>query len=61
MKKKKSTTKKRSKFSQKVAKIMREGVRENTHKRVSKTNPRRKVGDRQAVAIAYSLKRRGKL
>lgn len=39
----------------KVKKILKEGVRRNTHKAVSKTNPRRKVGQKQAVAIAYSM------
>ncbi len=41
-------------ISSKVKKIMHEGVRRNTHAPVSKSNPRRKVSDRQAVAIAYS-------
>lgn len=40
-------------ISGKVKKIMHEGVRRNTHKPVSKSNPRRKVSDKQAVAIAY--------
>ena len=39
----------------KVKKIMHEGIRENTHKPVSKSNPRRKVSDKQAVAISYSM------
>lgn len=47
--------------SNKVEKIMAEGVRRNTHKPVSKSNPRRKVSQRQAVAIAESMVRRGKV
>lgn len=42
-------------ISHKVAKIMHEGIRENTHKAVSKSNPRKKVSDKEAVAIAYSM------
>lgn len=42
-------------ISSKISKIMHEGVRKNTHKAVSKSNPRRKVSDKQAVAIAYSM------
>lgn len=45
----------------KISKIMHEGVRENTHKAVSKSNPRRKVSAKQAVAIAYSMQKRGKI
>ena len=53
--------KEKEKFiSHKVSRIMNEGVRENTHKPVSKSNPRKKVSDKQAVAIAYSMARRGK-
>lgn len=48
-------------ISDKIKKIMREGVRRNTHKAVSKDNPRRPVGQRQAIAIAESMKRRGKI
>lgn len=49
----------RSKFiSSKIAKVMREGVRRNTHKPVSSANPRRPVSKAQAVAIAYSEARR---
>jgi len=42
-------------ISSKVKKIMDEGVRRNTHKPVSKSNPRREVSDKQAVAIAYHM------
>ncbi len=45
----------------KIKKILKEGVRKNTHKSVSKSNPRRKVSQKQAVAIALSMKRKGKL
>ena len=45
----------------KIKKIMKEGVRRNTHKPVSKSNPRRKVSQSQAVAIALSMKRAGKI
>ena len=48
-------------ISAKIEKIMHEGVRRNTKKPVGKGNPRRKVSAKQAVAIAYSMKRRGKL
>ena len=41
--------------SDKVKKIMKEGVRRNTHAPVSKSNPRRKVSQKQAVAIAESM------
>jgi hypothetical protein len=52
--------KKKSSVSKKISKIMKEGVRKNTHKAVSKSNPRRKVSQKQAVAIALSMKRKGK-
>ena len=42
-------------ISHKVKKIMDEGVRRNTKKSVSKSNPRREVGVKQAEAIAYSM------
>lgn len=45
----------------KISKIMHEGVRRNTHKPVSASNPRRKVSQKQAVAIALDMKRRGKV
>ena len=45
----------------KIKKIMSEGVRRNTHAPVSASNPRRQVPQRQAIAIAESMKRRGKL
>lgn len=41
--------------SQKIERIMKEGVRRNTHKPISKSNPRRKVSIEQATAIAYSM------
>ncbi len=41
-------------ISSKIKKVMEEGVRKNTHKPVSKSNPRRKVNTSQAAAIAYS-------
>lgn len=42
-------------ISKKIGKIMKEGVRRNTHKPVSKSNPRRKVSQKQAIAMAYSM------
>lgn len=42
-------------ISNKVKKIMDEGVRRNTHAPVSKSNPRRPVSDKQAVAISYKM------
>lgn len=45
----------------KISKIMHEGVRRNTRVPVSASNPRRAVPQKQAVAIALSEKRRGKL
>lgn len=51
----------RQKFvSDKIKKIMHEGVRRNTHATVSASNPRRKVSQQQAIAIAESMARRGK-
>jgi len=44
----------------KIKKILKEGVRRNTHAPVSKSNPRRKVSQAQAVAIAENMIRRGK-
>lgn len=44
----------------KIAKIMDEGVRKNTKEPVSSSNPRRAVPPKQAVAIAYSMAKRGK-
>lgn len=53
--------KEKEKFiSSKVKKILDDGIRRNTHKPVSKSNPRRKVSDKQAVAISYSMARRGR-
>ena len=45
-------------ISGKISKIMHEGVRRNTHKPVSKSNPRRAVPQKQAIAIAYDMARR---
>lgn len=42
-------------LSAKIGKIMTDGVRKNTKRPVSKSNPRRKVSQKQAVAIAYSM------
>jgi hypothetical protein len=42
-------------IAQKIRKIVKEGVRRNTHAPVSKKNPRRKVKNRMAIAIAESL------
>lgn len=43
------------KISKKISKIMKEGVRKNTKKPVSKSNPRKPVSQKQAIAIAYSM------
>ena len=53
--------KKKTAVGKKISKILKEGVRRNTHKPVSKSNPRRKVSQKQAVAISLSMARRGKL
>jgi hypothetical protein len=53
--------KKKSAIGQKISTIMKEGVRRSTKKPVSKTNPRRKVAQKQAVAIALSMARKGAL
>jgi hypothetical protein len=53
--------KKKSAVSKKISKIMKEGVRRNTKKPVSKKNPRRKVSQKQAIAISLSMARKGKL
>lgn len=42
-------------ISNKIDQILREGIRRNTRKPVSKSNPRRKVSQAQAVAIAHSM------
>ncbi|MBI5357035.1 hypothetical protein HZB78_05525 [Candidatus Collierbacteria bacterium] len=43
--------------SDKITKIINEGVRRNTHKPVSPSNPRRPVDKRRAIAIAYHMVR----
>ena len=43
---------------EKIKKILKEGVRRNTRKPVSKKNPRRKVSQKMAVAISLSMARR---
>ncbi len=43
----------------KISTILKEGIRRNTHAPVSASNPRRKVGQKQAVAVALSMKRKG--
>lgn len=53
--------KKKSAVSQKISTIMKEGVRKNTQKPVGKANPRKKVKQKQAVAIALDMARRGQL
>jgi hypothetical protein len=45
----------------KISLIMKEGVRKNTRRPVSKSNKRRKVSQAQAVAIAMDMKRKGKI
>lgn len=47
--------------SDKISKISQEGVRRNTRAPVSASNPRRKVPNKQAVAIALDMQRKGKL
>ena len=42
-------------ISNKIGKIMKEGIRENTQKPVSSSNPRQPVSQKQAVAVAYSM------
>ena len=49
------------KVGEKIAKIMHEGVRNNTHEPVSASNPRHRVSKDQAIAIALDMKRRGKI
>lgn len=44
----------------KISKIMHEGIRRNTHKPVGPGNKRRKVSQKQAVAVAINMKREGK-
>lgn len=46
----------KSKFiSNKIGKIMNEGIRRNTQKPVSSSNKRRPVSQAQAVAVAYHM------
>lgn len=62
MVKKRVNRAKNSWISAKIARIMNEGVRRNTHKPYNpRTNPRRKVALNVAKAIAESMyRRRGK-
>ena len=46
---------------EKIRTIMHEGVRRNTHKPVSKSNPRQPVDINRAVAIAMAMKREGRI
>ena len=50
----------RARVGDKIKKIMKEGVRRNTHKPVSASNPRRPVSQKQAVAIAISMAKKGR-
>ena len=50
----------KQKISEKIQKIMSEGVRLNTHAPVSSTNKRVKVPVKRAVAIANRMVRKGK-
>jgi hypothetical protein len=50
--------KKNAWISGKIQRIMHEGVRRNTRKPVSAKNPRRKVSQTMAEAIAESMYRR---
>lgn len=45
-------------IANKIREVNRSGVRRNTHKPVSSSNPRRAVSNSQAIAIAYSEARR---
>jgi hypothetical protein len=54
------TTAKQKFISNKISKIMKEGVRRNTHAPVSSSNARRPVSQKQAIAIAESMARRKK-
>ena len=40
---------------EKIKKILKEGIRRNTRKPVSQKNPRRKVSQKVAVAVALSM------
>lgn len=53
-KKKRKATLKNNSISNGIKEVMKMGVRKNTHKPVSKSNPRRKVPIKQAIAIAES-------
>lgn len=54
-KNKKKVNKKQKMLSSKISRIMKEGVRRNTHAPLSKTNKRRPVSQKQAIAIAESM------
>lgn len=41
-------------ISNKISEVMHKGVRRDTHKPVSSSNPRRPVSQKQAIAIAFS-------
>ena len=45
-------------ISSKIAKIQEEGIRRNTKKPVSKSNPRRPVSRAQAIKVAYEMARK---
>jgi len=45
-------------ISNKIGRIMKEGVRGNTMRPVSKSNPRKPVSRNRAIAIAESMYRR---
>jgi len=50
----------KKRISEKIAKIMGEGVRPNTKAPLSAKNKRRKVPAKQAKAIAFSMLKKGK-
>lgn len=53
--KKKITNAKEAIISNKIDEIMKSGIRRNTRKPVSKTNKRRKVSQKVAVAVAHKM------